>query len=267
MTHAPAPVSALTSKVMNTSLATNQRRLLSYRRVLADQRQLIRELQQVIQPAQGGVDDIDGMRIAVRCTSADPGLHVGGDWYLSMPLANGDLLLAVGDAVGHGLGATGLMLRLRYAMAAFAAEDDRPGAVLRRLNSVLHRRNAAAAATAVVARYCPVTAEFTWARAGHPPMLLADRNGVTSLPDSGGPLLGACASARYPHTTRLLQPGDQIVMYTDGLFPRHHDIEELIHTLATRVQQAPNDPTAMLEQLDYRASGDDACVLIAQRIR
>ena len=74
------------------------------------------------------------MRIAVRYEGADRSVDVGGDWYLSEPLPDGGLLLAVGDVVGHGLAATATMVRLRNAAVGLAVAGHRPGEILTVLN-------------------------------------------------------------------------------------------------------------------------------------
>jgi len=256
----------MTTNQTTTNPTNNPYEFSSHRLAPADQRQLARELQQMIQPPRDTTNNVDGMRVAARCLSADPMLRVGGDWYLSMPLPDGDLLLAVGDAVGHGLSAAAAMVHLRYAMAAFAAEGHTPGAVLARLNALLSQRHAESIATAVVARYRPSTGCLTWARAGHHPMLLADRYGVEPLPNPRGALLGAFPCATYEHATRNLLPGDLVVMYTDGMFKRGQCIDQGMNDLADQVRRARECPTAFLDQLDYHASGDDACVLVAERV-
>src|ERR1044072_9532659 len=85
------------------------------RTVVEEQRQVLRALQQTIQ-APGVTAQICGLRVWVRCTSAEPDLDIGSAWYLVMPLPDGDLLLAVGDSTGHGLPAATAMVRLRFAM-------------------------------------------------------------------------------------------------------------------------------------------------------
>ncbi|MBY8870526.1 serine/threonine-protein phosphatase [Micromonospora sp. PLK6-60] len=136
---------------------------LSYRRQLARERHINQVLQHAIQPASSVVDDLAGLRVAVRYRSADPVLRIGGDWYLVRPLANGDLVMAVGDVAGHGLGAVETMVMLRYAMAAYAVEGHPPAMILSRLNALLIGAGVATTATAVVATFRPSTGQIVWA--------------------------------------------------------------------------------------------------------
>ena len=121
---------------MDTALINRRRKQLTYRTLVAEQRRTIRLLQQTMQPAQGTAE-IAGLRVTARCTSAEPDLQIGGDWYLAIPLPGDDIILAVGDTTGHGLAAAAGMLRLRFAMAALAAEDSAPARILQRLNSIV----------------------------------------------------------------------------------------------------------------------------------
>jgi serine phosphatase RsbU (regulator of sigma subunit) len=248
---------------MTTTLADARRSRTTYRSLLVDQQETIRALQQTIQPS-GGTAEIAGVRVSVRCSSAERGLHVGGDWYLTMPLPGGDLLLAVGDARGHGLAAAGLMLRLRFAMAALAGEGAMPAAILSRLNDVLCRTGTVAAATAVVAVYRPATRELLTARAGHPPVVVSDGTSTTMLDDVGGPVLGVVPGVAYRHTLHRLHPADQLILYTDGLICRDESIEDWVSSAAATIRAAGGDAAALLQRVDYDACGDDACLLVAQ---
>ena len=108
----------------------------------------------LVQPPGWTPLDACGVMVAVRYHSADPKLRVGGDWYLSMPLGDGDLLLAVGDVAGHGLTAAAEMIRMRYAMASLALACGEPAGLLNRLNTALCRHGGITATT-VAARFCP----------------------------------------------------------------------------------------------------------------
>lgn len=236
---------------------------LTGRRQDRSQQETIHALQQTIQPS-GGTAEISGVRLSVRCTSAERGLHIGGDWYVTMPLPGGDLLLAVGDARGHGVAAADLMLPLRFAMAALAAEGTTPAAILSRLNDVLCRTGTVAAATAFVSLYRPMTRELLSARAGHPPAVVSDGTLTTLLDDAGGPVLGVVPGVAYRHTLHRLHPADQLILYTDGLICRDGSVEEWASTAGEKIRAAGGDASALLHSVDYDASGDDACLLIAQ---
>ena len=207
-----------------------------------------------------------GVQVAVRYHSADSELRTGGDWYLAMPLAGGDLLLAVGDVAGHGLTAAPEMARLRYAMAAFATTCDDPSAIVGRLNAAACRRGEVTA-TVVAARFTPGSGELTWAQAGHLPILAASRCGIRRLPSPDGMMLGVDPAARYGRATTRLDPGDYLVMFTDGILRRSDSIDQGIDAVARLAADARCCPPSLLDHVNYQAAGDDACVLVAERVR
>ncbi|SCL34500.1 Stage II sporulation protein E (SpoIIE) [Micromonospora rhizosphaerae] len=238
---------------------------LSYRGQLARERQISHTLQHAIQPATSVVRDIAGLQVAVRCHGADPALRIGGDWYLILPLANGDLVMAVGDVGGHGLGAIEAMIRLRYATAAYAAEGHPPATILSRLNTLLCRADNETTATAVVATYRPSTGQVLWASAGHPPLLLADHHRVTRLPNPRGPLLGVFPAPPFTQESCQLLPGHSVLLYTDGMIKRG-TFDDGIDLLADRITGVGGHPEAIVDRLDFDAGRDDACALMAQRV-
>jgi serine phosphatase RsbU (regulator of sigma subunit) len=230
------------------------------------QRQLIPGLPWLAQPPGWTPLEACGVLVTVRYHSADPRLRIGGDWYLSMPLAGGDLLLAVGDVAGHGLTAAAEMVRLRCAMASLAAACDGPAEILDRLNMALCRRGGRTA-TAVAARFRRRSGELTWAQAGHPPILAAGPCGVRRLPNPEGMMLGVDPGARFAHATARLDPGDFVVMYTDGVFRRSDSIDQGIDGLTALAAAARRAPAGLLDHVNYNAADDDACVLVAERVR
>jgi serine phosphatase RsbU (regulator of sigma subunit) len=268
-------------------LRLSRRTVVAQQRALAEQREITDQLQQAILPVPAAVTELDGLRVGVRYLVADSGgsggpgdsdgtsgsgVEVGGDWYLAVPLPDGDITFAVGDVVGHGLAATPPMVALRHAAAAYAVAGHQPAEVLAALNTLLCRRSGWATATAVVARFRPETGELTWARAGHPPILVAGARGVTARYEPTGMLLGVCPDARYEHASTRLDPGDVVLMYTDGLIEeRGQGIDDGVRDLAAQVRAGLDEPvdgrlTAILDRLHRRNPLDDACALAAQPV-
>ena len=232
----------------------------------AMQRQLAVDLQWLVQPAGWTPLGDCGVQVTVRSHSADPRLRIGGDWHLSMPLPGGDLLVAVGDVAGHGLPAAAAMVRLRYAMASFATACADPAAILDFLNAAARRRDGITA-TAVAARFSPRTGELTWAQAGHPPIIAVSGEGARRLPSPKGMMLGVAPDPGSANAVTRLRPGDFLVLYTDGVFSRTGSIDQGIDQLARLAADARCCPPALLDFVDYDAAGDDACVLVAERVR
>jgi serine phosphatase RsbU (regulator of sigma subunit) len=157
------------------------------------------------------------------------------------------------------------MIGLRYATWANAAEGHSPATILSRLNAQLYRADDDTTATAAIATYRPSTGELRWARAGHPPLLLADERGVTRLPNPQGPLLGVIPSASFTQESCQLLPGQSVLLYTDGLIKRG-TFDEGIDLLADQLTGAGGHPATILDLLDFNAARDDACALLARRI-
>src|SRR5258705_13779474 len=96
---------------------------------LAQERHVTLELQRAILPLHEGPFDLPGLRAVVRYLPASRDSRAGGDWYIAAEMPPGDVLLAIGDAAGHGLDAAAGRARLRGAPAGLAttgAPPERP---------------------------------------------------------------------------------------------------------------------------------------------
>lgn len=116
-----------------------------------------------------------------------------------------------------------------------------------------------------MARYRPSSGELNWARAGHPPLLLVTGARALVLPNPDGPLLGLTTGGGFGQSSIWLRPGERVVAYTDGMVGRG-PIDDGISRLAGSIQAGLSRRGDLVDGLDYRAAGDDACVLIAQRL-
>jgi len=242
-------------------------------RAATRQRTVNGRLQQAILPAPPPASEVNGMRVAVRYLGADRAVQVGGDWYLTTALPDGDVVLAVGDVGGHGLSATPSMTLLRHAMAAFAIEGRDPSQILAGLNSLLCRQATGTLATAVVACYDPASGRFTWARAGHLPILRAHEEGVEPLSQPAGIALGVWPDGSYGSETTVLTSGDVVLMYTDGFVERPGtSIDDGVRDLGDQVRDtlhrgSTDRPGDIVDRLRRRNPHDDACALAAESLR
>ncbi|MET8991336.1 SpoIIE family protein phosphatase [Nonomuraea wenchangensis] len=255
-----------------------EEQLREHQRILAAEHELAGRLQQIVLPMPHEPIDLPGLRVAVRYLPAEQASRVGGDWYHAAPAGDGAVLLAVGDVAGHGIEAAAAMARLRHALAALSVTTTRdPARLLAALNRLLFAgdptgppRGVPVTATAVVARYEPATGRLVWARAGHPPPLLARAGRTVELDRPGGPLLGAFPDARYATTSTRLRPGDVLLLYTDGLVEhRRRNLDEgLAPVLAVldriTAEPAPHPLADLLRQLRHANPDDDTCILAAR---
>ncbi len=249
-----------------------RRELEAHQQLLAEEHRLAVQLQRIILPVPEAPLAMPGMRVAVRYVPAERLAHVGGDWFQVNPLPDGALLLAVGDVAGHGLAAAATMAQLRHALAGLAMITHQPAAILGALNSLLCGQPGfdSLLATAVVARYQPDDRTLTWAQAGHPPALLARTSSVAPLRRPEGMLLGASQRATYDQMTERMEPGDMLLLYTDGLIEAPGvSLDDGLQTLAAAVKQTLHEPTrdpltAVIRRLRRANPGDDTCILAAQ---
>lgn len=148
---------------------------------------------------------------------------VGGDWYKARKLPDGRLLIALGDARGHGLEAVTLMAKLRYALAGLAYTEQPVEQLTQWLNEVACADGRESTATAIIARYHPERALLRWTCAGHPRPVLLRGGRAAQLPtpeDGPGLSLGVLPGTVYSATATPLEVGDIVLMYSDGLTER-----------------------------------------------
>ncbi len=127
----------------------------------------------------------------------------------------------IGDVSGKGIGAALLMASLEASVRGHAAARHGLAELMRRVNSLIYDASAANHyATFFYCQYHPHTHELTYVNAGHnPPVVLhkAGANIVTSRLGAGGPLVGLLRDAVYEEGTVALEPGDKVVLFTDGV--------------------------------------------------
>jgi len=212
-----------------------------------------------------------GLQVATRYTPAGEAARIGGDWYDAFlqgdaAAATPDIVVVVGDVVGHDVEAAAAMSQVRGLLRGIAVHSgDAPAAVLSGLDTVMQSLQLETTATAVVARFEQVERHsdqgrvlLRWSHAGHPPALLVDDDGVvTRLADASANdlLLGLDPGAARHEGTVALEAGTTLVLYTDGLVERRdRDIEDGIESLE-RLLSEVGPRTQDLDQLCDRLLG------------
>jgi anti-sigma regulatory factor (Ser/Thr protein kinase)/putative methionine-R-sulfoxide reductase with GAF domain len=163
--------------------------------------------------------DIPGMDVAAGyLPSLD---EVGGDWYDVVDLPHGHVGLAIGDVAGHGVRAASLMGQLRTGLRAYALEGHGAGETLKRVDQLLQTIRGRGMATAAYAVIAPETGAVTLASAGHPPPVLISAAGEARLVEvTSAPPLGTMPYSTFREVQTTLEPGETLLMYTDGLVER-----------------------------------------------
>ncbi|HTZ45509.1 MAG TPA: SpoIIE family protein phosphatase [Jatrophihabitans sp.] len=195
------------------------------------------------------------------------GRVVGGDWYDVVRSADSDAIMVVlGDVAGHGLPAAGTMAQLRNAVRAQLLAEPDPAQALRRLSAYVSHYLPRTFATSVIARIELATGRVILASAGHLPPLVRRAGEAAVLPITPGPPLGVADAA--PHRTELLlQPGEGLVFFSDGLVERRdRDLDVSLAQLTAAVCQLSGPISA--QQVYAHAepdAHDDITVLTVHR--
>ncbi|WP_432127118.1 ATP-binding SpoIIE family protein phosphatase [Streptomyces sp. bgisy082] len=212
--------------------------------VAESERELSLGLQRTMMPVLG--PGIPGLRVAARYVPTGGGLQVGGDWYDVIRLPGGAsrpdgggagrIALVIGDVQGHDVRAAGLMGQLRIALRAYASEGHRPDAVLSRASRFLYgitdgddgeSESGPRFATCLYLEVDLETGTVEIARAGHPDPAVRTTDGTVLLrPTAGGLPLGVEPDTDYPTTRIALDPGETLMICTDGLLETGgHDLD------------------------------------------
>ncbi len=193
----------------------------------------------------------DEVAVAVRYLPASPGLEIGGDWYDVMRLGPRELMIAIGDVVGHGLHAAATMGQLRNATRAYALESSSPAEIVSRLNAFVSRFPDGEFSTLFVGRLDLEQRVLEYTNAGHPPPLLRRPDGETAwLEDARTFPIGVETGSEFLSATVELEPGTLLFMYTDGLVERRtRSLEEGLATLRAVIEESADDPEQLLEEV------------------
>ncbi|MEU4212943.1 SpoIIE family protein phosphatase [Streptomyces sp. NPDC026206] len=243
------------------------------RAMLFDQEHDIAEgLQQAMLPRR--IPDVPGANIAVRYRSARMGRDIGGDWYDAIPLPGGRVGAVIGDVQGHDTHAAAVMGQLRIVLRAYATEGHAPATVMARASSFLHELDTDRFATCTYAEADLTTGVVQLVRAGHIDPLLRHTDGTCRrLPVSGGLPLGLSAEfgrLDYPVTTVELDPGETLLLFTDGLVEQPgSDLDEGMQQLTGIVREGPYElqklADMLCEAVGERVGEDDMAVLLLRR--
>jgi serine phosphatase RsbU (regulator of sigma subunit) len=159
---------------------------------------------------------IPGWSLAASYRPAGAENEVGGDFYDAIS-ASGGWMLVIGDVTGRGARAASVTAQARYTLRTAAALTGDPLVALATLNrALLARGDGALCSIAAVAVAEDPGRPVRVAVAGHPPPLLVNGESVTSVAESG-PVLGAFADADWSLDHVLIEPGQQLVLVTDGI--------------------------------------------------
>ena len=175
--------------------------------------------------------EIPFVEVAVRYRAAGELNEVGGDFYDIFPSsADGEWMVVIGDVSGKGAEAAAVTALARYTLHAAALESSDPSELLSKLNAALiAQRRGRDFCTACVARVRPREegASVCFSIAGHPPPVVLRPDGRTEMPGEPGTLLGIFEDPELVNCEVELDPGDSILLYTDGVIEAGRPLGQL----------------------------------------
>jgi len=265
---------ATSNLVLSKKLAESNEALDREMRAVAD-------IQRALLPVK--LPSVPGLDLATHYQTSK---NAGGDYYDFFELQGGRVGMLIADVSGHGTPAAVLMA-IMHAIAHVAPTDRQaPGKFLAAVNRELSTRYALTTSggmmfvTAFYAVYNPATRTLDYASAGHnPPRLrVGFSSGETSGPvlsvDSAqGVPLGILEDAEYPSATLKIDPGDALILYTDGITETFSPTREMFGTdrldeiIARPHEDAAALLTTLLDELGAFAhnapAADDRTVIVA----
>ncbi|WSQ07559.1 SpoIIE family protein phosphatase [Streptomyces sp. NBC_01231] len=262
-------------RVLEAELYTRARELQELnerlRRAHAREREVALALQEAMLPAGRQLSD---HRAAVRYRPAVGALNVCGDWYDLVDLVGGRRLgVSVGDVVGHGLPAAGVMGQLRSALSAASRVAEGPAEALDVLGRYAHVVDGAESATAVTTFIDFDRHTISYSSAGHPPPVLVHPDGRTEFLDraTDPPLDARPDPIPRPQASTVFSDGATLVLYTDGLIERRHEdvYTGLTRLAASLTRHRGADPevladAVLLELLPPGGATDDTALIIVR---
>jgi len=161
------------------------------------------------------IPEVPGLEIA---TTYQPVRALGGDYFDVLDLGAGKLGICIGDVVGKGVPAALLMSNVQATVRALAAESMPPSELVARLNRSVHRNTTPGKFATFC--YCVVdrnARQITYTDAGHCAPILVRASGEVVRLDAGGAVLGVFPKWPYEQATVSIEPGDRLVLFTDGI--------------------------------------------------
>ena len=221
---------------------------------------------------------VDGWQTACEY---QPAREIGGDFFdvFPMPSAPHQLGIVIADVSGKGISAALLMAFVRPVMRAALDRSGDPAAALERTNTILAtERQTGLFVTALATTIDTRTGVVRFASAGHEsPLVLSPDAPPRQLDEPAAPLLGAFERLEVAATELRLQPGESLVLYTDGVTDavdpagRRFGEERFIETLAAASRQPAEDIRAAVIDAVAAFRGpaeaaDDLALLVVQRL-
>ena len=202
--------------------------------------------------------------------------QVGGDYYDFLRLGGGRLGLVLGDVAGKGIAAALLMAHLQASLRSQCAVAlDQPQQLLRSVNQLFYEHTTAGAyATLFFAEYDDRERRLRYANCGHLSGLLLRSDGALERLGTTGPVVGLFEQWDCEIEERELDPGDRLVLYTDGVTESFNEAEEEFGEarLTEALREGPESPPQAtiaaivdgVRRFSPREQHDDITLIVAR---
>jgi phosphoserine phosphatase RsbU/P len=178
--------------------------------------EVARELQASMLPLQRPL--FPGRTDIEACGFMEPTSRVGGDLFDAFFVDGRTLFICIGDVSGHGIAAALFMVRVIGLLRMLAMDTTRPESILETLNDRLCIGNDANLFVTLFCGFLDVqSGRLVYSNGGHCAPMVCNGTGAAMLPLPKGALVGAASGRRYASMERVLEPGETLLCYTDGV--------------------------------------------------
>lgn len=231
-------------------------------------------LQRALLPAAPDISP--GYEVAAQYIPAFIGREIGGDFYDVFQVGDCRAGVLIGDVSGKGLEAAAMAATTRSTVHAFVHETASAADALARSNKVLYSRQAEFGSFVtvflIIIDLC--TGEISYSSAGHPPAMICRSDGTVEPLQYGQMPLALVDEQPFAEHKTSFNPGDKIVLYTDGISEAHHGANMLeiegIKQVLTKHSQLPaiELTNVIISEATAWTNGrltDDAAVIVVER--
>ncbi len=205
----------------------------------------------------------------------EPAREVGGDFYDFYFIDEDHFCVCIGDVSGKGVPAALFMAVAKTLIKSRASDDTSTASIIIHVNNEVSSDNPSSMfVTIFVAIINIKTGEIVFTNAGHnPPYIKLNDGGLEQLGERHGPVVGAMPRIDYKEGTRSMQPGDVLILYTDGVTEamdsdRNLFEDERLHNLlaSNNIQSAEDVPREIMKAVTIFEGGTDQtddCTILA----
>lgn len=204
--------------------------------------------------------------------------EIGGDYYDCFERGKDTrVILALGDVAGKGAGAALLMSSLHAAVRAHSRAGTSVSKLMPEINQYIYESTPPEKfVTLFYAELDPSSGSLQYSNAGHPPPLVAHCSGEVARLEAGGIPIGIFPDASYGQGEVTLEPGDVLLLYSDGVSESLNEQEEEFgeRRLIDTVRQIPEFPASGLRDriketlarfVGAAEPSDDAALVVVKR--